>query len=345
MLRDVRRRLARRLDPVPPPPPAEPAADPLWPQLGQQFALRLLASAYQLGSHLAEAEAAERDPDQLRRLLHVDHAVTQIRRQTENLQVLTGRRIDDAGRQVTALLDVVRSAVSAIEQYDRVQIGHVADLAVAEHAADDVIRVLTELADNATRYSSPSTPVTVSAHLTEHGTVLLRVEDSGVGVEPARLSSLNAMLAGEAGPALVGTAQLGLDGSAQLGLDGSAQLGLIGAAQLGLIVVRRLAEIHGLRVSLTQRLAGGTVAAVLLPVRILCEVPAPHRAAIAAVPPKRSLAAAAGPPEAAPRSSAHTLSRTLEPGPSRLADDISAFAEGLADAERARATTSHQGIR
>jgi hypothetical protein len=127
------------------------------------------------------------------------------------------------------------------------------------------------------------------------------------------------------------------------GLAGGAEVG--GSAQLGLIVVRRLAEIHDLRVSLTQRLAGGTIAAVLLPVRILCEVPAPHRAAIAAVPPKRSLAPTSDRPVAAPWSSPNTPSRNLEPGPSRLADDIGAFADGLADAERARATTPQQGIR
>jgi signal transduction histidine kinase len=344
MLRDVRQWLARRLysESPPPPPPAEPAADPLWPRLGQQFAPRLLASVYRLGSHLAEAEAAERDPDQLRRLFQIDQALTQLRRQTENLHVLTGVRIDDAGRPVTTLLDAIRGACSAIEQYHRVQVGHIADLAVTAHAAADVIRVLTELTDNATRYSPPATAVTTSAHLTEHGTVLLRIEDSGTGVEPSRLPALNAMLAGEAMPAA--------------GAGPAAD----GTAQLGLAVVRRLAEIHGLRVSLTSRRTGGTTAAVLLPVQVLCEVPAPRRAAIADVPPGRALTPAPG-PAPAPRRSLTTLPRRVPeslpdggapepprgpaPDSSRFADEIGAFADGLADAERARATTPPQGSR
>jgi two-component sensor histidine kinase len=328
--------------------------------------MRLLAGAYRLSSHLGEAESAERDPDQLQRLFHIDHAVTQIRRQAENLHVLTGMRIDDAGRQITTLLDVIRAAASAIEQYRRVQIGHVAELAVAEHAADDVIRILTELVDNATRYSPPASPVTVSAHLTEHGTVLLRVEDTGVGVPPDRLPYLNAMLAGDAEPGA----------------------GPDTAAQLGLVVVRRLAETNGLRVHLTPRQPVGTTAALLLPGPVLCEVPGPppaparayaavrppHRPAVA---PVRPLAPAAprhlaGPPAAgAPLRAVHARPaggpggggglprrvpeslRGTEPAPalpgppatSRLAEDVGAFADGLADAERALAATPTEGIR
>jgi len=316
--------------------------------------MRLLASAYRLSSHLGEAETAERDPEQLRRLFHIDHAITQIRRQTENLHVLTGLRVDDAGRQITTLLDVIRAAASAIDQYRRVQIGHVTDLAVAEHAADDVIRVLTELADNATRYSPPSTLVTMSAHLTEHGTVLLRVEDTGVGVEPARLPYLNAMLAGQDEPGLAAD----------------------DIAQLGLVVVRRLADINGLRVALTPRQPDGTTAIVLLPTHVLCEVPGPRRSAVVAVSPAGAARSSVRPLAAVPaRHPAHAATHaaapprrtvaelplrtpeslragrpqptflTQAPGPSRLADDIGAFADGLADAEHVRATTPHQGIR
>src|ERR1700741_2694370 len=50
------------------------------------------------------------------------------------------------------------------------------------------------LLDNATRYSPG--PVTVSAHLTGDGSVLFRVEDTGIGMEPATVASINAMLGG-----------------------------------------------------------------------------------------------------------------------------------------------------
>jgi hypothetical protein len=265
-----RQRMARRLDPkiaempvrrvidAPPAPPApqEDRAQNVWPAICEQFALRILAAAYQMGSHLEAAEADEQDAERLEKLYRIDHANTRIRRQAENLQVLLGRKVDDADRQVTPLVDVIRAATSAIEYYPRVHIGQVVDLAVVEFAADDVIRVLTELLDNATRFSPPTSSVIVSAYITEHGSVLMRVEDSGVGVQPDQLPALNAMLAGSAPPLL----------------DGNP------AAHLGLVVVSRLALTHHMRVHLTNRPTGGTTANVLVPDGLLCEIAPPARA-------------------------------------------------------------------
>ncbi|MCW2638364.1 MAG: Histidine kinase, gyrase and HSP90-like ATPase [Dactylosporangium sp.] len=247
---------ARHIADAPAPPPAqEDRVQNVWPAICEQFALRILAAAYQMGSHLEAAEADEQDEDRLEKLYRIDHANTRIRRQAENLQVLLGRKVDDAGRQVTSLVDVIRAATSAIEYYPRVHIGQVVDLAVVEFAADDVIRVLTELLDNATRFSPPTSSVIVSAYITEHGSVLVRVEDSGVGVQPDQLPALNAMLAGSAPPAL----------------DGNP------AAHLGLVVVARLALAHHMRVHLTSRQSGGTTANVLVPDGLLCEIAPPAR--------------------------------------------------------------------
>jgi hypothetical protein len=257
-----RRSLARWIDPTldgPPEsapvtpvaaPPVEP--DP-WPAISEQFALRILAAAYQMSSQLEAAEADERDPDRLAKLYRIDHATARVRRQAENLHVLGGRRIEDADRQVTALLDVVRASVSSIEHYSRVQLGRIVDLAVVEYAADDAIRVLTELIDNATRFSPPDTRALVSAHLTERGSVLLRVEDCGIGIHPERLPEINMMLAGT-GPVPVRQRH---------------------AMQFGLAVVQRLAVTHGMRVHLVGRQPTGTTATVLIPQALLCEIPGP----------------------------------------------------------------------
>jgi hypothetical protein len=286
--------MARRLDPTvaqaapprvietPPPPAHDDRTQNLWPAICDQFALRVLATAYQMGSQLESAEAEEQDEDRLEKLYKIDHANTRIRRQAENLQVLLGRKVDDAGRQVTPLLDAIRAATSAIEHYSRVHIGQVLDLAVVEFAADDVIRVLTELLDNATRFSPPTSNVIVSAYITEYGSVLLRIEDSGIGVKPDRLPALNAMLAGNAPPAL----------------DGNP------AAHLGLVVVARLALAHHLRVHLTNRQSGGTTATVLVPDALLCEIapaagqgpgPAPLPTVSRATRPNHRLPTAGGP--------------------------------------------------
>ncbi|SDZ39984.1 Histidine kinase-, DNA gyrase B-, and HSP90-like ATPase [Micromonospora pattaloongensis] len=254
-----RRSLARWLDPTvdvlpepAPPAPAspQPAPDP-WPAISEQFALRIMAAAYQMGGQLEAAEADERDPDRLEKLYRIDHANTRVRRQAENLQVLTGRKVEDAGAQVTALLDVVRASSSAIEYYQRVQLGRIAELAVVAFAADDVIRVITELLDNATRFSPPTARVIVSAHLTERGSILLRIEDTGVGIRPDQLRELNTMLAA----------------------DSPAPLRAEPALQLGLAVVQRLALAHRMRVQLTSREPGGTTATVLIPEWLLCEIP------------------------------------------------------------------------
>ncbi|MCW3816715.1 ATP-binding protein [Micromonospora sp. DR5-3] len=259
-----RQRAARWLDPTvaqwdvapqetpEPPPPQEPPPSP-WPAICEQFAMRIMASAYQMGSHLEAVEADEQDPDRLERLYRIDHANTRIRRHAENLQVLLGRRVEDANPQTVPLVDVVRAASSAVEHYARIRVGHVLDLAVVEFAADDVIRVLTELLDNATRFSPPTAPVIVSAFITEDGGTLLRIEDAGVGLHPDHLAQLNALLGGR--PLSPAT------------LDPTTHLGLA--------VVAHLAVAHQLRVTLTNRPSGGTTATVLVPGGLLCEIPAP----------------------------------------------------------------------
>lgn len=232
--------------------PAESAAEP-WQPVASQFALRVLALAWSAGSYLAEVEGAEQDSKQLQRLYRTDHALTRIRRAAENVQVLAGVRIDDPGRQTTTVLDVIRAAASAAEQYQRIHIGHVADLAVTELAADDVIRILTELVDNAVRFSAPEGPhVTVSAHLTNSGDLMVRVEDSGIGVDPMQLPRLNAML----------------DGVTGVALDDQQ------AVRLGLLVVSCLTRAHrSLRVQLSPRRPVGTVAMLVIGADLLCEIP------------------------------------------------------------------------
>ncbi|MFI6763046.1 sensor histidine kinase [Micromonospora sp. NPDC050417] len=264
-----------------------------WPALCEQFALRILAAAYQTGGQLAEVEADEQDPGRLAQFYRIDHANTRIRRQAENLLVLAGRPVDDAGRQITSLIDVVRAATSAIEHYPRVRLGVIAHLAVVDFAADDVIRVLTEVLDNATRFSPPSMPVTVSAHLTEAGSVLLRVEDTGLGFTHGQLGDLNAMLAS----------------AAPLAVDPAS------ANRLGLLVVQRLAAAHRIGVRLTARPGGGTTATALLPAGLLCEIPSSHDApnphALSSTPPARPVAAL--PPNPSPRPAAPPPPRPVSP--------------------------------
>jgi signal transduction histidine kinase len=201
-------------------------------------------------AQLENIEASEDDPDTLAQFYRLDHLGTRLRRNAENLRVLAGQDASGGAGETSALVDVVRAAMSSIEHYQRVEIGWVAALGVVDFAAEDVSRLLAELLDNATACSPPTSMVTVSAHVTEQSSVLLRVEDAGIGLPADRLQELNDRL------------------SADPTLDGES------IEHMGLAVVRRLAGKHDIRVTLNRRTPHGTIAAVVLPAELVCEAPA-----------------------------------------------------------------------
>ncbi|KAA9150625.1 sensor histidine kinase [Amycolatopsis acidicola] len=212
-------------------------------------ALRDLNLVDSLLSQLEEMESKEEDTDRLAELYSLDHLVTRLRRNAENLRVLAGRDASDAASDTSSLVDVVRAGMSSIDHYSRVTIGRVVSLGVVGFAAEDLSRLLAELLDNATKSSPPNAPVRVSAHLTEQGSVLVRIEDEGIGLPPERLSELNSRL------------------SDAPVLDDAA------VRHMGLAVVRRLAARHEMRTWLDRRVPHGTTASVLLPASLVSELP------------------------------------------------------------------------
>jgi hypothetical protein len=273
---------AESAPPVAPPPFARP--DP-WRPLASEFALRLLTLTWEAVHYVGQAEESEADPERRTMLFRIDHAVTRTRRLAENLRVLTGEVVEDPDQQTTTLRDIVHAAGAPAEHYERLHFGPIADLAVAAVAADDVIRILTELVDNADRYSPPTEPVNVSAHLTGDGDVLVRVEDSGIGLNPAQVPWFNHVLSGDAGG------------------DGDE----LQPAHVGLPVVAVLTRRHqSLRVRLSPRRPRGTVAMLLIGADLICEAPHANNPALAAqqVPARHaqnSAAARMAPPSPRPR--------------------------------------------
>ena len=213
------------------------------------IALRDLNLVDSLLSLLERMEEAEADPDRLTELYKLDHLAARLRRNAENLRVLAGRDASDAVSDSASLVDVIRAAMSSIDGYSRVSIGRVLSLGVVGIAADDLSRLLAELLDNATKQSPPDTSVRVSAYLTDSGSVLMRIEDDGIGLPEERVTELNSRLSDE--PRLN---------------DDSVR-------HMGLAVVRRLAARHDMRVRLNRRSPHGTTATVLLPPGLLCELP------------------------------------------------------------------------
>ncbi|MEV5704848.1 ATP-binding protein [Actinoallomurus sp. NPDC052274] len=211
--------------------------------------------AEQLRPVLESLEAGEGDPDKVTKLWQLDHGIARMRERARSMRILADRDDEGLAGQTTALVDVIRTAQSAIEFFTRVNIDAFPELAVVDYAAADVASLLAALLDNATRYSRAQ--VHISAHLLEAGQVLVRIDDSGPGFHPRWLAAVNAMFAGPCGPV-------------------DEQMG----KQTGLPVAHRLARRHGIFVRLACRPphpsgASGTIVTVVLPPSLLCAIPAP----------------------------------------------------------------------
>jgi hypothetical protein len=180
------------------------------------------------------------DPESLARLFALDHLAARMRRNEENLLVLGGgepfRRIS----QPVALADLLRAAAQEIDHYRRVEINYGQDLFVTAQAAGDVIHLLAELLENATAFSPPASTVRMNAQRGKDG-FIITVTDHGIGMSPEQLAEANERLQR---PHLLTSSLVG---------------------PMGLLVVARLAQRHGLTVSLAQQRGAGTVATVLLP--------------------------------------------------------------------------------
>ncbi|GGV14149.1 hypothetical protein GCM10010182_38370 [Actinomadura cremea] len=222
----------------------------VWAELCERFCLQFLVLAEKMRPAMDMLERQEEDSDRLDALYEIDHGVTRMRRVARDLRVLADRGGEDVSGVDTSLLDVVRMAASSIEGYRQVSIRRMVDLAVPAHAVEDAASLVAALLDNATRFSPAQ--VTVSAHLLDDGGVMLRIEDSGIGMSAAQLDELNATLSGPV-PAMTHEA----------------------ARQTGFPVVHRLARRHGVTVRFAAR-AGGTIALVTVPASLLCEISAPE---------------------------------------------------------------------
>jgi signal transduction histidine kinase len=194
-----------------------------------------------------DLEQGEQDPDRLGSLFQMDHLATRMRRNSENLLVLAGHDATRRWNQPVALVDVLRAAVSEIEQYERVTLNVQPGIAVRGLAVNDVVHLLAELAENATSFSSAETPVVVSGHLLSSGGVLLDITDQGVGMGAEEMAHANWRL------------------------DNPPVVDVAVSRRMGLFVVARLAARHGIRVRLRPAAAGGLTALVWLPDEVISQ--------------------------------------------------------------------------
>jgi signal transduction histidine kinase len=186
-------------------------------------------------------EQNEGDPERLSNLFAMDHLVTRMRRNSENLLLLAGHESARKWSEPVSLADVARAATSEIEQYSRVTLKIQPGIAVTGPAVSDVVHLLAEVIENATIFSAKDTPVHVAAQELTSGGVLIEVSDSGVGIPEARLAEMNWRL------------------------DNPPVIDVSVSRHMGLFAVARLAERHGVRVRLRPRSPHGLTALVWLP--------------------------------------------------------------------------------
>ena len=189
---------------------------------------------------LEEMERRTEDPDTLAQLFRLDHLTTRMRRQSEGLIILSGAAPGRRWNKPVPVIEVLRGATGEIEDYVRVDLVAESDDLVAGTAVADLTHLLAELIENAVLYSPPNTRVQVKTGWGASG-FIVEIEDRGLGIPAATMDELNRRL------------------------TQPPEFDLADSDQLGLLVVSRLAERHGIKVTLRASPYGGVAAIVLIP--------------------------------------------------------------------------------
>jgi signal transduction histidine kinase len=185
-------------------------------------------------------ERRAREPQELDDLFRVDHLATRMRRHAESLIILSGDAPARGWRNPVPLVDVLRAAVAEVEDYTRIKVSATTQASLAGPAVGDVIHMIAELAENATIYSPPQTPVLITGSVVGQG-FAVEIEDRGLGMSTAHRDEINAQL------------------------ENPPAFDLSGSDQLGLFVAGQLAKRQNIRISLRSSAYGGTTAIVLIP--------------------------------------------------------------------------------
>ncbi|GIF04233.1 nitrate- and nitrite sensing domain-containing protein [Actinoplanes siamensis] len=223
----------------------------------------------QLG-FITRLEREEADPGGLANLFELDHLATRMRRNAESLLVLAGSASARQWPGPLAMADVIRAAVSEVEEYRRVVLRRLDDALVHGGAASGLAHLLAELVENGLTFSPPDLEVEIHGRRIGDG-YLIAVCDQGVGMNDEELARANQRLRGE-GDFMTGPARY-----------------------LGHYVVGRLAAQMNADVRLTPSAVTGVTARITLPAALLAE-PAPISPAASAGQPR-----ATGPVRLRPR--------------------------------------------
>ena len=212
----------------------------------------------QLG-FITRLEQEESSPAGLANLFELDHLATRMRRNAESLLVLVGAASPRQWSRPLPLTDVIRAAVSEVEEYRRVSLRRLDEVLVSGSVVSGLAHMLAELIENGLAFSPPDLDVEIHGRAVDDG-YLIAICDQGVGMTEEELDRANKRLRGE-GDFITAPARF-----------------------LGHYVVGRLAAEMGVEVQLARSAVTGVTARVALPPALLGETPAVDAAPAAAPP-------------------------------------------------------------
>jgi anti-sigma regulatory factor (Ser/Thr protein kinase) len=197
---------------------------------------------------ISEFEREELDPDTLANMFELDHLATRMRRNAESLMVLVGETGPRPWSAPLPVADVIRAALSEVEDYRRVVLRRVDEAWVVGPVVAEIAHMLAELLENGLSFSSPDVEVEIYGRRTGNR-YLLAVVDYGVGMPRAELAKAQARLRDEENFLVAPT------------------------RYLGHYVVGRLARKLDVQVELGDSPVSGITARMLLPPELLTDAP------------------------------------------------------------------------
>jgi len=219
-------------------------------------------------SFINRLEHEDADPTTLANLFELDHLATRMRRNAESLLVLAGESSPRPWSTPLSVTDVLRAALSEVEEYRRVTLRRVEPVLISGSVVAEIAHLLAELVENALSFSPPDVDVEIEGRRTSAG-YLVAIVDHGLGMDNQALAEANVRL------------------------SGTASFMAEPTRFLGHFVVGALARKCGIEVRLGEAPAAGVVARVLIPTSLLTESAA-QPAVKAAVPGPRAAEASSG---------------------------------------------------
>lgn len=190
-------------------------------------------------------ESDEEDPDRLEQLFSLDHLATRMRRNAESLLVLAGSEPARRRGGPVSVADVLRVAMSEIEDYRKVHLSNMEHAEIGAQGAVDLAHLMSELMENATQFSPPDTVVEVKGAMDDSGAYVIGIIDRGIGMNDEQLYAANDLL------------------------RNPPDLGITLTRSLGFLVVGQLSRRLGVGVELVKTAGSGTTAIVVVPAHLL----------------------------------------------------------------------------